>query len=114
MRRRWVYIDGEALEVSEDYVTPARVTHTDSVLWNDRLYQDDNDKRYSSRKSHREYMRRNGLTTVDDFKEEWRMAAIERDARLRGVDPNRKHDIADAIRKIEAGYKPRVAREEDW
>jgi hypothetical protein len=33
----------------------------------------------STRSKHREYMRRNGLTTADDFTETWKRAEAERD-----------------------------------
>ena len=108
MRRRWIFVDDEAYEVNRDYVPEPR--NHDGILWNDRLYQDDNDMRYASRSQHREYMRARGLTTADDFKGEWERAAKERAERARGYDPKRKQDIADAMRKLEAGYKPKVQR----
>jgi hypothetical protein len=110
MRRRWVYIQGEPVEVGVDYVADPR--NHDAVLWNDRLYQDDNDMRYSSRSQHREFMRRSGLTTADDFKDEWKRAEHKRHYRALGIDPTRKREIAEAISKLEAGYKPRSGRED--
>lgn len=56
----------------------------------------------STRSKHREYMKRNGLTTVDDFKDTWKRDAAEREARKQGHDPSRKADIIDAMQKIEA------------
>lgn len=38
----------------------------------------------SSRTKHREYMKRNGLTTADDFKETWSKAQAERELRRMG------------------------------
>lgn len=70
-RRRWVYIDGEAVEVTPDFTPAPRNPHTsDGVLWNDRSYDglratDGTD--ISSRSKHREYMKVNNLTTLDDF-----------------------------------------------
>ena len=42
-----------------------------------------------SRRKHRDYMRRNNLTTVDDFKETWSTAAREREA-IRNGEHDRK------------------------
>jgi putative FmdB family regulatory protein len=53
----------------------------------------------STRAKHREYMRRNNLTTIDDFTETWKHAARERAERLEGHDPQRAHDIAQAVQK---------------
>lgn len=102
MRRRWVQIDGELVEVSLDHVT-SRGAPADSVLWNDRLYQDGGDQRFTSRTQHREYMRANNLTTVDDFKETWRQNEKERiEWRQTGKDPSRKADMIEAIHKLQA------------
>ncbi len=38
----------------------------------------------STRTKHREYMKRNGLTTADDFTETWKRAEAERDRYRRG------------------------------
>jgi len=87
----------ELIEVSLDYVP--ELPNTDSVLWNDRAYQDVSDPRFTSRTSHREYMKANNLTTVDDFKEQFRRA---REARLRfyrGEDASRKEDVARALER---------------
>lgn len=95
-RRRWIYKAGEAIEIPADY--EPEPAGADAVLWNDRLYQDANDHRYTSRTAHREYMRRNGLTTADDFTQYWKKAAEER-AKFytTAPDPQRKYDIARAI-----------------
>lgn len=75
----------------------------------DRLYSDAPFKAHDgtlihSRKSHREYMKRNNLTTVDDFKGTWDAAAKERaDWCTTGKDPTRKKDILDAIAKLDPG-----------
>lgn len=97
-RRRWIYIDGEAIEVSPDYVPEPR--NTDSVLWNDRIYQDDKDPRYVSRATHREFMRRNGLTTMDDFKGVWEKAEKQRQAVRQGVDPSRINHVVEAFNRV--------------
>jgi hypothetical protein len=102
-RKRWVYINGEAIEVSPDFVNERTVTAADSVLWNDRSYQDMGDPRFASRKQHREYMKRNGLTTADDFTNTWQSAAKDRERALKGIDPTRKRDIAEAFHRVRRG-----------
>jgi hypothetical protein len=52
-----------------------------------------------TRAKHREYMRANNLTTVDDFAGTWKRDAEQREARLAGVDPARARDVADAVTK---------------
>ena len=94
-RRRFVQVKGELVEVSLDYQSEPR--NADSVLWNDRAYQDMNDPRFSSRSEHREYMRRHGLSTADDYTEYWAKKARERAEFYRGADPERKTDLAKAF-----------------
>lgn len=97
MRRRFIQINGELVEVSPDYVAEPR--NHDGVLWNDRSYQDMNDPRFTSRSQHREYMKRNGLATVDDFKGDFARAERERAAYYRGEDASRRADIARALER---------------
>lgn len=52
-----------------------------------------------TRAKHREYMRANSLTTVDDFSKTWKRDAEARADRLAGADPQRARDIAQAIAK---------------
>lgn len=65
----------EMIEVTPDYVaTPRESAKNRGALWNDRHYDgvratDGTD--ISTRKKHRDYMRANNLTTVDDFKDSW-------------------------------------------
>lgn len=103
-RRRFVQIKGELYEVEEDYESPARGggTSGDAALWNDRTYQDGNDPRFSSRTQHRDYMRRHGLTTADDFRDQWRKDEARRVARRNGTatDPSIKRDVVNTIRKL--------------
>jgi hypothetical protein len=54
----------------------------------------------STRAKHREYMRRNNLTTMDDFTETWKQAARERERSMAGEDPSRVHDVVRAIHKL--------------
>jgi hypothetical protein len=52
-----------------------------------------------SRTKHREYMKRNNLTTIDDFQQTWSKAAEERNTYRSGQhqDTSLKQDIAQAI-----------------
>ena len=56
-----------------------------------------------SKKKHREYMKKNNLTTVDDFQGEWKNRAKERESFFTGGDKReseqRKRDIVDAINR---------------
>lgn len=101
MRRRFVQIDGELVEVAQDWSGPSR-QRTDAVLWNDRLYQDANDPRFFSRTQHREYMRRNGVTTTDDFTNSFKEAEKRKIEAKQGVDKTRKQDIVEALRRLDA------------
>jgi len=95
-RKRFVAVGNKWVEVPEDYAPePPRA---DYLLYNDRLYQDDGDSRYNSRAEHREYMRRNDLTTSDDWTDSWAKAAKERAAFFtEGRDPSRRQDVARAM-----------------
>ncbi len=109
MRRRWVYPSNgeEPYEVSNDYTPPPRYV-SDSILWNDRTYQDGNDPRFSSRSQHRDFMKQHGLTTVDDYKEEWRDREKQRVEVKHGIDPTRRKAIERSIDRINDGYKPKL------
>ena len=94
---RFVSINGEWVPIEQVGQQPR---DHGNVLWNDRAYQDMNDPRFNSRSTHREYMRANNLTTMDDFKGVWAGAQREREAIMKGSDPQRKHDIARALHQI--------------
>ena len=104
-RKRYIAVGNRWVEVSNDY-TP-EPPDRQNLLWNDRQYQDMNDPRFNSRETHREYMRRNGLTTADDFTGEWATAAKKRAEFFQGIDPNRGRDIARAAERVQQGYRPR-------
>lgn len=99
-RRKWVQIDGQLVEVDPATYRP-KTRVDDSALWGDRHYDgvratDGAD--ISSRTKHREYMKRMGLTTVDDYSETWRKAERQREDFLtRGVDGTRREDVARAM-----------------
>jgi len=97
-RRRYIQVNGELIEVPLNYAPPPK--NSDAVLWNDRSYQEANDPRFASRTQHREYMKRNGLTTVDDFKGHFAAEEKRRAEFLTtGKDPSRREDLARAMEK---------------
>ena len=104
MKRRWIYDDGgNAHEVSQDF--GAVMGNHDALLWNDRLYQDDGDKRYMSRAQHQDYMKRNDLSLAGDYTETWKKAEKVRNDFYAGKDPSRKEDINRAIERLQRGRR---------
>ena len=85
MKRRFIQdpVTFDLIEVTPDFVAPQRESaRNNGVLWNDRHYDgikatDGTD--ISTRAKHRDYMKRNNLTTVDDFKDTWAKAQKERE-----------------------------------
>lgn len=111
-RRRFIQIDGELVEVNPDHVSEPRAAKDTGILWNDRAYQDMGDARFNSRTSHREYMKARGLTTTDDFMgDTWRKSEQRRMEIRQGIDPSRKNDVIESVRKLQAGYRPRPRRD---
>ena len=92
-----LFRNGHWVKVSDD-VQP-EVRNHDALLWNDRAYQDMNDPRFSSRSEHREYMKANGLTTVDDYKEQWAKQQKDREQFYHGIDPQRREDVMRAFQE---------------
>lgn len=109
MRRRWIYpADGsESFEVSADYVGQSRQVY-DGLLWNDRQYQDMGDSRFASRDQHKAYMKQHGLTTADDYKDQWRKDEKTRGEVKQGIDPTRRQEIERSIERVYSGYKPKL------
>jgi len=101
-RRRYVQIKGELVEITDDY-QPQR--HNDSgALWGDRSYDglratDGTD--ISTRVKHREYMKLNNLTTVDDYKETWSKAQEARDRYRQSGGTFSRRDIERAISQLQ-------------
>jgi hypothetical protein len=62
--------DGSLVEVDPNYI--ALLSADSGALWGDRQYANMGDPRFHSRTSHREFMRRTNVTTVDDFDNSWR------------------------------------------
>lgn len=61
----------------------------------------------STRSKHRAYMKERGLTTCDDFTQQWKQQAQERADRLAGIDPKRREDIERAIAHPDTRPRPR-------
>jgi hypothetical protein len=108
MRRRYRYDpeSGEMVEITPGYQPPSRKTALNHMggLWGDRHYDglratDGAD--ISTRKRHREYMKRNGLTTADDFKQTWADAKEKREHYMQHGGSIRRQDIAEAISKLQ-------------
>lgn len=88
MRRRWVQkVDPETgksrlVEVDLSYRGRARNCSDTDALISDRHYEGavaTDGTLIDTRAKHREYMRRNNLTTADDFKNEWAAAPRRRE-----------------------------------
>jgi hypothetical protein len=103
-RRRWIQdrITGELIEVTPDHQAELR---TDSgALWGDRSYDglratDGTD--ISSRTKHREYMKANGLATMDDFKNTWAKAQEQRDHYRQNGGTFSRRDVERAIHQLQ-------------
>lgn len=103
-RRRWIQDrkTGELIEVTADYIPEMR---TDSgALWGDQSYQgmrapDGTD--ISTRTKHREYMKANNLTTMDDFKDTWAQAKVSREKYMTEGGSFKRADIERAIYKLQ-------------
>ena len=94
----------ELLEVDANYIPLAR--NGDAALWNDRVYQDGGDPRFRSRTQHRQFMQREGLTTIDDYANEFKKRTAERRRFLEtGYDPTRRPVIERAIHDLANGRK---------
>jgi len=111
VRRKFIYDrkTDKMVEVSLDYQPETR---SDGSLWNDRHYEglkatDGTD--ISSRSKHREYMKRNGLTTADDFKGEWAKNAEKRAQYFqgRGGGAVSREDVGRAIHQLENAPRKR-------
>jgi hypothetical protein len=100
MKRSFVQINGELVPKGE---VPEREVPVDSgALWGDRSYRNlaaTDGTPIDTRTKHREYMKRNNLTTIDDFKGHDQRMARERENHFKGVDSSRRADIIEAMRK---------------
>jgi len=107
-RRRYIWDDElkDLVEITPDYRPAGKKGALNHLggLWGDRHYDglratDGAD--ISSRKRHREYMKRTGLTTADDFKDTWAKAKVERERYYTQGGSVRKQDIRDAIERLQ-------------
>lgn len=106
-RRKYVY-DEESGEMREITAAPPRLSKKGAAnhlgsLWGDRHYDglratDGSD--ISSRKKHRDYMRKMGYTTADDYKTSWAKAKREREHYMQNGGSVRRQDIAAAIERL--------------
>ena len=114
--RRWIYINGEAIEITEGY-SPSQSHDAKNFVVGDRHYEGLRSPRgdqadISTRTKHREYMKQHGLATADDFKETWAKAAEKRKDFFAGKDPSRVNDVVRAVDKVQQGYRPLVRHED--
>lgn len=103
-RRRYIQDrqTGELIEVTADYQAPLR--NDSGALWGDSSYDglratDGTD--ISSRTKHREYMKANNLTTVDDFQQSWAKAKESRERYYQSGGSIDRAAIERAIYKIQ-------------
>ncbi len=107
MRRRYIQrIDKETgksylEEVPLNYYAQRRNLSDTDALISEKHYDgmratDGTD--ISTRAKHREYMRRNNLTTIDDFKEEWANAPRKRELEQQ---KERRESVERAIHQLE-------------
>jgi len=105
MKRRWIQLGLDLVEVTGDYTPPLPVDS--GALWGDRGYDGmraTDGAPIDSRSKHREYMRARGLTTADDYSGEWAEARRIRDEwYTKGRDPSRREDVARALEKVKHG-----------
>ena len=91
-------------EVTDDHV-PLLRSVTDAALWNDRSYDGlaaTDGTPINSRTKHREYMKANNLTTLDDFQGELASARQHRDDYYTGKKGTvTRQDVARAIAQLE-------------
>lgn len=109
-RRRYIWSDEQnaLVEITSSTGQPAgkknALNHLGG-LWGDRHYDgmratDGAD--ISSRKKHREYMKRTGLTTADDFKDTWAKARQQRDEYYTRGGSVRRQDIVATIERLQS------------
>jgi len=101
-RRRWIQINGELIEVTNDY--QPQMNNDSGALWGDRSYDgmratDGTD--ISSRSKHREYMKANNLATMDDFKDTWAQAQAQRERLYTQGGTFSRRDVERAISQLQ-------------
>lgn len=103
-RRRYIQdrTTGELIEVTADHREPMR--NDAGALWGDSSYAglratDGTD--ISTRSKHREYMRANNLTTVDDFQNTWAKAQEQRERLYTQGGTFSRRDVERAISQLQ-------------
>jgi hypothetical protein len=108
-RKRYIWDDEvkDLVEITPGY-EPSRkgkdaANHLGS-LWGDRHYDglratDGAD--ISTRKKHRDYMRKMGLTTADDYKSDWAKAQKAREHYMQHGGSIRRQDVERVIEKLQ-------------
>lgn len=104
-RRRYVQSKEppyELIEITDDHRPEMRADA--GVLWGDRHYDglkatDGAD--ISTRTKHREYMKANGVTMADDFKQTWAQAKEQRERQFTQGGSFTKADIARAMQQVQ-------------
>lgn len=106
-RRRYVFDEqlGRMVELTAEPRQRANAQDHLGGLWGDRHYDgmratDGSD--ISSRKKHREYMKRHGVTTADDFKDTWARARENRDDYYTRGGSVRRQDIVSTIERLQS------------
>ena len=106
-RRSYVYDEQLGRMVERTREPPQRANALNHLggLWGDRHYDgmratDGED--ISSRKKHREYMKRHGVTTSDDFKDTWAKARQQRDEYYTRGGTVRRQDIVATIERLQS------------
>ncbi len=104
-RRRFIQMREppyELVEVTADYIPQMRADS--GALWGDRHYdgvQAPDGSDISTRTKHRDYMKRTGLTTADDFQGTWAQAKAQRERLFTEGGTFRRQDIERAIGMIQ-------------
>jgi hypothetical protein len=107
VRGHWVYDANGVAIPAEQYVPEDRHSVGDGIA-SGRFYDGvrvaGSGEDISTRQKHREYMKRNGLTTADDFTETWAKAEKERENMRQGIFPDdreRRNEIGRIAYEVE-------------
>ena len=98
-RQRWVQIDGQLIEVGNDYTPPNQQSGSHYIIGDKNylgLTSPIDGRDISTKTKHNEYMKEKGLALVDDFSSTWKKAEQER---ITHHDPTRKNDLIAAYQK---------------
>jgi len=94
MRRRWIYRNGEAIEVSDDYAPEPKAAY---VMGDIQPYQSMADgSMITSRAHHREHLKRHNLVEIGND------SSLTRPPPPKQIAPGLKEDIIRAVNQIES------------